>query len=257
MLANASLGDPASMERAPRLVSIVIPTYNERQNLPRLVAAIAENVPWNYEIIVVDDSSPDGTSDLVRDLARTYPVRLLSRPEKSGLGSAYRDGFALAKGDIVFEMDADLSHDPRFIPDLVQAIMDGADVAVGSRYIDRGHVVGWSTYRRLVSGVGNTLARVMLRVGVRDLTSGYRCYARNAVDLVQDVRSDGYAFQVESLYVARKRGMRITEVPIVFENRTVGKSKLGPSEFARFLQTLLRLRVTRVPTPRGKPARVP
>lgn len=245
------------MERAPRLVSIVIPTYNERQNLPRLIAAIAENVPWNYEIIVVDDSSPDGTADLVRDLARTYPVTLLSRPQKSGLGSAYRDGFLRAKGDIVFEMDADLSHDPRFIPDLVQAIMEGADVAVGSRYIDRGHVVGWGAYRRLVSGVGNTLARMVLRVGVKDLTSGYRCYARNAVALVQDVRSDGYAFQVESLYVARKRGMRIAEVPIVFENRTVGKSKLGPSEFARFLQTLARLRIMRVPTKSARPVRAP
>lgn len=245
------------MERAPRLVSIVVPTYNERQNLPRLVAAIAENVPWSYEIIVVDDSSPDGTADLVRDLARTYPVTLVSRPRKSGLGSAYREGFLRAKGDIVFEMDADLSHDPRFIPDLVQAIMEGADVAVGSRYVDRGHVVGWGAYRRLVSGVGNTLARVVLRVGVKDLTSGYRCYARNAVALVQAVRSDGYAFQVESLYVAKRRGMRIAEVPIVFENRTVGKSKLGPSEFARFLQTLARLRLMRVPTSRARPVRAP
>ncbi|HUR69037.1 MAG TPA: polyprenol monophosphomannose synthase [Candidatus Thermoplasmatota archaeon] len=246
-----------NMERAPRLVSIVVPTYNERQNLPRLIAAIAENMPWPYEIVVVDDSSPDGTADLARDLAKTYPVRLLSRPQKSGLGSAYRDGFAEAKGDVIFEMDADLSHDPRFIPDLVQGIMDGADVCVGSRYVDGGHVVGWNSYRRLVSGVGNTLARMMLRVGVRDLTSGYRCYTREAADLVQLVRSDGYAFQVESLYLVRKSGMRIQEVPIVFENRTVGKSKLGPSEFARFVQTLARLRVTRVPARRATPARAP
>lgn len=245
------------MDCAPRLVSIVVPTYNERQNLPRLVAAIAENVPWTYEIIVVDDGSPDGTADLARDLAKTYPIRLLSRPMKSGLGSAYRDGFALAEGDIVFEMDADLSHDPRFLPALVQAVMDGADIAVGSRYIDRGHVVGWGAYRRLVSGVGNTLARLMLRVGVRDLTSGYRCYARHAADVVQDVRSDGYAFQVESLYVAKKRGLRIAEVPIVFENRVVGKSKLGPSEFIRFVQTLGRLRISGPSTRRGKPVRSP
>jgi dolichol-phosphate mannosyltransferase len=154
-------------------------------------------------------------------------------------------------------MDADLSHDPRFIPDLVEAIMAGADVAVGSRYIDRGHVVGWNAYRRLVSGVGNGLARLLLRVGVRDLTSGFRCYSSDAASLVQLVRSDGYAFQVESLYVVKRHGMRIVEVPIVFENRTVGKSKLGPSEFMRFLQTIARLRVTRVPTGRGRPVRAP
>lgn len=236
------------MERAPRLVSIVVPTYNERQNLPRLVAAIAENMPWPYEVIVVDDSSPDGTADLARDLAKTYPVRLLSRPAKSGLGSAYRDGFALADGDVVFEMDADLSHDPGHIPALVQAVVDGADISVGSRYVEGGRVVGWNTYRKLVSGVGNGLARMMLLVGVRDVTSGFRCYSAAAAEVVQDAKSDGYAFQVEALYLAKKRGMRIAEVPITFENRTVGKSKLGPGEFGRFLKTLARLRVTRVPT---------
>ena len=246
------------MERAPRLVSIVVPTYNERQNLPRLVAAIAENMRWPYEIVVVDDSSPDGTADLARDLAKTFPIRLLSRPAKSGLGSAYRDGFAAAKGDLIFEMDADLSHDPRFIPALVQAVVEGADIAVGSRYVQGGHVVGWNAYRKLVSGVGNTLARASLLIGVRDVTSGYRCYAREAAPVVQDVKSDGYAFQVEALYLAKKRGMRITEVPIAFENRTVGKSKLGPSEFGRFLKTLARLRVTRVRAARaGKPVRAP
>lgn len=241
------------MERAPRLVSIVVPTYNERQNLPRLVAAIAENVPWSYEIVVVDDSSPDGTADLARDLAKTFPIVLVSRPAKSGLGSAYRDGFAKAKGDVVFEMDADLSHDPRHIPALVQAVLDGADIAVGSRYVQGGRVVGWNTYRKLVSGVGNGLARAILSVGVRDMTSGYRCYSADAAKVVQDAKSDGYAFQVEALHIARKRGMRITEVPITFENRTVGKSKLGPGEFMRFLKTLGRLRVTRVP-PASSPA---
>lgn len=245
------------MERAPRLVSIVVPTYNERQNLPRLVAAIAENLPWPYEVIVVDDSSPDGTADLARDLAKTYPLRLLSRPAKSGLGSAYRDGFALAQGDVVFEMDADLSHDPRYIPALVQAVAEGADIAIGSRYVAGGRVVGWNTYRKLVSGVGNTLARMSLLVGVRDVTSGYRCYARAAAPIVQDAKSDGYAFQVEALYLAKKRGMRITEVPISFENRTVGKSKLGPGEFGRFLKTLARLRLTRVPTEPLPAPRVP
>lgn len=244
---------------APRLVSIVIPTYNERQNLPRLVSAIAETMVWPYEVIVVDDSSPDGTADLARDLAKTYPLRLLSRPEKSGLGSAYREGFALATGDIIFEMDADLSHDPRHIPALVQAVAEGADIAVGSRYIAGGRIVGWGAYRKLVSGVGNGLARLALTVGVRDVTSGFRAYSRDAAPLVQDARSDGYAFQVEALWLAKKRGFRIAEVPISFENRTVGKSKLGPGEFARFLKTLARLRVTRAPRvgAKGRPTRTP
>jgi len=249
----------ARSQSAPRLVSIVIPTYNERQNLPRLVAGIAGVVRWPYEIVVVDDSSPDGTADLARDLANTYPVRLLSRPAKSGLGSAYRDGFAQAKGDIVFEMDADLSHDPRHIPALVQAIVDGADIAVGSRYIPGGRIVGWGAYRKLVSGVGNGLARLALTLGVRDVTSGYRCYSRAAAAVVQDAKSDGYAFQVEALWLAKKRGLRIAEVPITFENRVVGKSKLGPSEFGRFLKTLARLRVTRAPRAgqKGRPVRTP
>ncbi|HWH09449.1 MAG TPA: polyprenol monophosphomannose synthase [Candidatus Thermoplasmatota archaeon] len=232
------------MERRTRLVSIVVPTYNERQNLARLVASIDQHLKHRpYEIVVVDDSSPDGTGDLARDLAKTYPVRLLSRPAKSGLGSAYRDGFKAAKGDLVFEMDADLSHDPRYLPALIEAVEQGADVAIGSRYVPQGRVVGWGAYRKLVSGVGNLLAKVTLGLRTRDVTSGYRCYAREAADVVQLARSDGYAFQVEALYLARKRGLRIAEVPITFENRTVGKSKLGPGEFMRFLQTLARLRV--------------
>ncbi|MEA3199127.1 MAG: dolichol-phosphate mannosyltransferase [Thermoplasmata archaeon] len=230
------------MDRRARFASVVVPTYNERQNLPRLVAAIAEHMPIDYEIVVVDDASPDGTGELARDLASAHPIRVVSRPAKSGLGSAYRDGFAAAKGDIIFEMDADLSHDPRYLPALIEAIESGADVAVGSRYAPQGRVVGWNWYRRLVSGTGNTLARLALGLKVGDTTSGYRAYVREAAGVVQAVQSDGYAFQVEALHLARRTGMRIVEVPITFENRTVGKSKLGPSEFVAFLRTLVRLR---------------
>ena len=240
------------MERPSRLVSIVVPTYNERQNLPRLVEAIASHLKHRaYEIVVVDDASPDGTGDLAADLAKTHPIRLLRRPAKSGLGSAYRDGFQAAKGDLIFEMDADLSHDPRFLPALVEAVERGADIAIGSRYVADGRIVGWNWYRKLVSGVGNGLAKVALGLRIRDVTSGYRCYARHAAGLVQAVQSDGYAFQVEALYLARRQGMRIVEVPITFENRTVGKSKLGTGEFVRFVQTLGRLRFGR-PAPRAR-----
>ena len=230
------------MSRRARFASIVVPTYNERQNLARLVEAIAHHMPGDYEIVVVDDASPDGTGELARDLAKTHPIRVVARPAKSGLGSAYRDGFKAAKGDVVFEMDADLSHDPRHLPALIEAIEAGADVAVGSRYTEQGRVVGWNWYRKLVSATGNTLARVILGLSTRDTTSGYRAYVREAADLVQTAQSDGYAFQVEALHLARQSGLRIVEVPITFENRTVGKSKLGPSEFVRFVQTMLRLR---------------
>ncbi len=245
------------MDRRARHASIVVPTYNERQNLPRLVAAIAEHMPIDYEIVVVDDSSPDGTADLARDLAAKHPIRVIQRPAKSGLGSAYRDGFAAAKGDVVFEMDADLSHDPRYLPALIEAVESGADVAVGSRYTPQGRIVGWNWYRKLVSGVGNLLARMLLGLPVGDATSGYRAYVRGAAGVVQLAQSDGYAFQVEALHLARRAGLRIVEVPITFENRTVGKSKLGPSEFVRFLQTLLRLRF-RPTSPKPRlPARAP
>lgn len=245
------------MDRRARFASVVVPTYNERQNLPRLVQAIAEHMPIDHEIVIVDDSSPDGTSELARDLAREHPIRVITRPTKSGLGSAYREGFAAAKGDVIFEMDADLSHDPRYLPALVEAIESGADIAVGSRYTPQGRIVGWNGYRKLVSGTGNTLARLALGLRVRDTTSGYRAYAREAAGIVQAVESDGYAFQVEALHLARKSGLRVVEVPITFENRTVGKSKLGPSEFVAFVRTLLRLRFrpakpkARLPMPRA------
>lgn len=234
------MGLPSVRER---LVSIVVPTYNERQNLQRLVSAIKAHVPFSYEIIVVDDASPDGTADLARDLAREHRIRVISRPEKSGLGSAYRDGFRAARGDVIFEMDADLSHDPRAIPLLVAAVDGGADIAVGSRYVPGGQIVGWGAYRKAVSRVGNALARTLLPVGAHDMTSGYRCYSRKGAEIVQRVGSDGYAFQVEALFLAKKLGLRIVEVPITFENRTVGRSKLRAGEFGSFLGTILRLRM--------------
>lgn len=233
------------MDPGVRLVSIVVPTYNERQNLPRLVEALAANLAFPYEIIVVDDSSPDHTADLARDLAQRHPIRVIERPAKAGLGSAYRDGFAAARGEVVLEMDADLSHDPRHVPALVEAVVRGAGVAVGSRYVAGGSVVGWGWYRRIVSGVGNGVARAVLRLGVRDVTSGFRAYSREAAKVVQDARSDGYSFQVEALHLAKRRGLVIVEVPITFENRTVGKSKLAATEFATFLQTVARLRLAK------------
>ncbi|HWG89639.1 MAG TPA: polyprenol monophosphomannose synthase [Candidatus Thermoplasmatota archaeon] len=235
------------MARNLQLVSVVVPTYNERDNLPALVAGIDKHITTDYEIIVVDDGSPDGTADVARELATEYPVRLLSRGAKLGLGSAYRAGFRLARGDAVLEMDADLSHDPRHIPGLLEAVERGASMAVGSRYVHGGAIRNWGPYRKVVSGVGNGLARTILGLGSKDCTSGFRCYAADWKHLVTSTKSDGYAFQVEVLYLAKKWGATVAEVPIIFENRTVGKSKLGASEFGKFLATLGRLRVSSMP----------
>lgn len=243
------------MRSAPRLVSIVVPTYNERRNLAPLVEGIADALPWPYEVIVVDDSSPDGTGELARMLARSHPIVLVSRPQKRGIGSAYRDGFAAARGDVVVQMDADLSHDPADVPELVCAVVDGADLAVGSRYVAGGHIAGWGPYRHLVSGVANTMARAMLRVGVRDVTTGFRAYAAAAARTVELVRCDGYAFEVEALHVAKRAGLRIVEVPIHFEDRAAGQSKLGVGEYARFVRTIARLRFSRSPLASRRPAR--
>lgn len=231
------------MVRNIQFVSVVVPTYNERENLPHLVRGIHRHLNREYEVVVVDDGSPDGTADVAEALAADYPVRVLRRGAKLGLGSAYRAGFRLARGDAIFEMDADLSHDPRHLPGLLEAVEQGAGVAVGSRYIHGGEVRGWGAYRKLVSGVGNTLARTVLGLDTRDCTSGFRCYAAEWRHLVTTTRSDGYAFQVEVLHLARRLNVPVAEVPIIFENRTTGKSKLGAQEFGKFLGTISRLRL--------------
>lgn len=223
------------------LLSVVVPTYNERGNLPLLVEAIDEEAPRPYEIVVVDDGSPDGTGDVAREMAGSFPVELVERPDQSGLGSAYRDGFAAARGDAIAQMDADLSHDARALEDLVAAVEDGAGVAVGSRYVEDGSVEHWPLVRRTISRGANLLARGALRLDVRDATSGFRCFAAGQADLVQDTHADGFAFQVEVLANARARGITVREVPICFRDRAEGESKLGAGEMVGFSRTVARL----------------
>jgi dolichol-phosphate mannosyltransferase len=205
---------------------IVLPTYCEAASLPRVLTGIAEALP-QVHVLVVDDASPDGTGALAESLG----VEVLHRPAKLGLGSAYVAGFtrALAYGaGTVFEMDADGSHDPADLPRLLTAVDEGADLALGSRYVDGGGVEAWPWLRRTVSRGGCRYAQVVLRAPVRDLTGGFKCFRADALEAIdfRSVRSVGYAFQVELTYRALIAGLAVHELPIVFRERCDGQSKM-------------------------------
>lgn len=217
----------------PRAV-ICLPTYNERENLPRVLDALE---PFGVEVLVIDDNSPDGTGDLADRLAADRDwVSVLHRERKEGLGPAYLAGFRRAlSGDAeyVLEMDADLSHDPSAVPRLIEACVNGADVALGSRYVVGGGTENWGRGRRLVSAGGSLYARTLLGVDIRDLTGGFKCFRRAVLERIdlEAVTSKGYAFQIELTYRALRAGFRVVEVPIVFVDRTHGKSKMSRTIF--------------------------
>ncbi len=211
---------------------VVIPTYNESENIERMLRRIHESLP-GAGVLVVDDGSPDGTADIVtRVAAELSDVHLLSRADKSGLGSAYRAGFAwgLERGyDACIEIDADFSHDPAALPSLVAKLDEGFDVAIGSRYIEGGSIPNWAWHRHLLSRGGNSYASAMLGLGVADSTAGYRAYTAEILrrlDLDR-VRAEGYGFQIEMTYRACQHGAAITEVPISFVDREAGESKMS------------------------------
>ena len=210
---------------------VIVPTFNERENLPLLVDALM-NYP-NVSLLVVDDASPDRTGEVADALARQHPNRIdvMHRTERPGLGRSYIDGIRRAierPVDVICQMDADLSHDPRHLPDLIAAT-SRADVVLGSRYIPGGGIVNWPTRRRVLSRFANGYVRFITRLSVHDCTSGYRCWRRATLaSLPLDrFRSDGYSFLVEMLYVAHRRGSRIAEVPITFVERRQGQSKMS------------------------------
>jgi dolichol-phosphate mannosyltransferase len=211
---------------------VIAPTYDERANLEPFVSSLFAALP-SAELLVVDDASPDGTGALADAIAaRDARVSVLHRPCKLGLGSAYVAGFerALARGyDVVCEIDADRSHDPAALPALLDAVAAGADVAIGSRNVPGGGIVGWGLGRRLLSRGGSLYARVVLGVAVRDLTSGYKAFTRRALEQIDvaSLRCSGYAFQIETTWRALRRGLRVVEVPIVFVDRRAGRSKLS------------------------------
>lgn len=213
----------------PDAVWVVIPTYNERDNIEALVAAVQDH---GYRVLVVDDGSPDGTGSVVEGIAARAPsVTVHHRPAKQGLGPAYVAGFelALAGGaEAVIEMDADFSHDPKDLPRLVDAL-DGADVVLGSRYVPGGATPDWKLHRRVVSRAGNAYARFMLGLPVSDSTGGFRAFRAQALRLLdyRTTQASGYGFQVEMVWRAVERGLVVVEVPIVFSDRRLGMSKMG------------------------------
>ena len=212
-------------------VLVVVPTYNERANIPTLVAGLMKHD--NVRVLVVDDNSPDGTADLAESLGRQHDgrVSVLRRTTNRGFGRSYIDGMKKALTepvDLVCQMDADLSHDPAQLPDLVAATAH-ADMVIGSRYVPGGRIVNWPVRRHMLSRFANIYIRTVTRVSARDCTSGYRCWRRTALAQLplDEFFSDGYSFLVEMLFVAHRRGCRIAEVPITFVERREGESKVS------------------------------
>jgi dolichol-phosphate mannosyltransferase len=224
---------------------IVVPTYNERDMLPRFVERLA---PLGVDCLVVDDSSPDGTGELAEELAATRPwLHVLHRTEKDGLGAAYRAGFAwaLARGyGRVAQMDSDLSHPPEALESLIAALDAGADVAIGSRFVRGGGTEGWPRWRKAQSHAACIPARLLLRVPVRDLTGGFKLWRADALERIDvaSTRSQGYVFQVETTQRAERAGLRIVEVPFTFSERTAGQSKMRASIALEGVRMVARLR---------------
>lgn len=227
---------------------VVIPTYNERENLPNIVPLVLEQDP-RLEVLVIDDNSPDGTGELADALAAASPrVHVVHRSAKQGLGTAYRAGFrwAIEQGyDYVFEMDADFSHDPRHLPKFLAEIQD-ADLVIGSRYLNRRvTVINWPMSRLMLSYFANVYARWVTGLKLWDSTGGYKCYRRRVLEGInlEQVRSNGYSFQIETSFRAWKRGFRIKEITITFSDRNVGRSKMSGAIVQEAVWMVWRLRL--------------
>ncbi|MEA2299170.1 MAG: dolichol-phosphate mannosyltransferase [Solirubrobacteraceae bacterium] len=236
---------------------LILPTFDEAENIEAIVAAalaaLADGAPDGFRLLVVDDSSPDGTGAMADRLAAADGrVEVLHRTRREGLGPAYLAGFrhALAAGaGRVLEMDADFSHDPADLPRLLAAVDAGADVALGSRYVPGGAVADWGLLRRALSRGGCVYARSVLGLGIKDLTGGFKCFRREVLEAIdlETVRSHGYAFQVELTYRALTHGFAVTEVPIVFRDRRLGRSKMSPVIAIEACWVLPRLRLANRP----------
>jgi dolichol-phosphate mannosyltransferase len=242
------MGEPS------RRVLVVTPTYNERDNLEVFLQGLFAVLP-DVHAMVVDDASPDGTGELAGALASTDArVRVMHRPGKLGIGSAYLDAFrwGIKQGyDVLVEMDTDLSHDPKYLPAMLQALEGGADLVIGSRNVPGGGVDGWGVGRHVLSKGGSLYSRALLGLGIRDLTSGYKMFRRQVLEGIDmsAVESEGYSFQIELTYRAVRKGFRVAEVPIVFVDRRAGHSKMSRRIFAEAVLMVPRLRLAAL---RGK-----
>lgn len=228
---------------------VIIPTYNEIENIEKIIAAVSD-IEGDYHILVIDDGSPDGTADAVRSIQKQYPDRifLIERSGKLGLGTAYVAGFKWALEhdyDYIFEMDADFSHNPADLPRLLAACVEGgADMSVGSRYCDGINVVNWPMGRIMISYCASIYVRTVLGFRIFDSTAGFVCYSRKVLETIDldAVRMKGYGFQIELKYTAHKLGFKIAEVPVVFVNRKEGTSKMSGSIFGEAFWGVLALR---------------
>jgi dolichol-phosphate mannosyltransferase len=227
-------------------VGVILPTYCEAQNIEKLICEI-ESLPLNMAILVIDDSSPDGTADLVRGMQANYPnLLLMVRAQKMGLGSAITEGFRVFLSlanvpEFVVTMDADYSHNPKDMPRLISSVQSGSDLAVGSRYCKGGKTAGWSSTRKIISRCANALARSVLQLELHDCTSGFRCYSTNFLKVTTGyLHSHTYDIQIETINQAHKKSFKVTEIPILFVNRKRGKSKLTAVEIRNYLSYILK-----------------
>lgn len=229
---------------------IVVPTYNERDNVREVAERFLAALPGT-ELLFVDDNSPDGTGQILDELAAANPrIHVMHRAGKLGLGTAYVEGFGwgLARGyEYLFEMDADGSHDPKYLPTMLALAEDGADVVIGSRYVPGGGTENWGIGRQIISRGGGLYARTVLGLDVRDVTAGFICWRRAALEAIElsTITSNGYSFQIEMKYRAHKKGLRLVETPIVFVDRRVGQSKMSRAIFAEALLKVWALRFRR------------
>lgn len=227
---------------------VIIPTYNERENIENIIRKVF-SLKGGYDILIIDDGSPDGTSAIVKRLQQEFPERLhmIERPGKLGLGTAYITGFkwSIDKGyDYTFEMDADFSHNPEDLPRLYQACKDGADLAIGSRYCDGISVINWPIGRIIMSYYASVYVRTVLGMKVFDCTAGFKCYSNKVLRTIDldKVEMKGYGFQIEMKYTTYKLGFKITEVPIIFVNRKAGTSKMSGGIFGEAFWGVMKLK---------------
>ncbi|HEY4325755.1 MAG TPA: polyprenol monophosphomannose synthase [Mucilaginibacter sp.] len=231
---------------------VIIPTYNEKENIERMIRKVF-SLPHDFHLLIIDDGSPDGTQNIVKQLQEEFPERLFleERAGKQGLGTAYIHGFkwTIARNyDYIFEMDADFSHNPDDLLRLRQACMEGGDAAIGSRYVKGVNVVNWPMSRVLMSYFASAYVRFITRINIRDATAGFMCYKRKVLETVNldKIKFVGYAFQIEMKYTTVKHGFNLVEIPIIFTDRTLGTSKMSTSIFREAFFGVIQMRINSI-----------